>query len=84
MLSTTEPEVPVKAMPPANGSFMPTAIGREVAIFDASLVPAEFTDFTRNWYDVLFVNPVTVAVRVVDTPSLNVDQVVPSVLYSTT
>lgn len=42
-----------------------------------ALLPATFTARTRNTYSVPFVNPVTVAARDVDTPSMNVVQLLP-------
>jgi hypothetical protein len=43
------------------------------ALDDAVPVPAEVVALTRNRYEVPLVNPVTVAVVLVDVPSLNVD-----------
>ncbi len=52
---------------------------------DTALVPIALLAVTRNKYDVLFTKPVTVALRVLATPSANVDQVEPPFdVYSTT
>ena len=53
--------------------------GVAVMTLDHSLVPSAVVCAIRNWYGVERVRPVTVIVVDVDTPSLNVVQVVPLV-----
>jgi hypothetical protein len=53
------------------------AVGVAVVVDEYVPVPALFTPATRNWYEVPFVRPVTVAFKAVDVPSANVVHVDP-------
>ena len=58
--------------------------GVSVVVDEYAPVPIAFTAATRNVYNVPLASPVTVAVVTVDTPSANVDHVVPPSLENCT
>ena len=64
---------------PATPVGVPGVVNGVIAFVtsDHAPVPAAFTAATLNVYPVPLVRPVTVVDRAVDTPSANVDQLVP-------